>query len=516
MKLRKNSRRFIVMLLTIVALASVPNMPSNAGASEIVIDSTSFAETLDNQLWNDVDGDISVEGGVIVFPANSTSNTGLITKKVAQSSKKHEYVVKAESTLQFTQLPQGEKFAFALGVQSVSSTMGEPENVEITFTNNGGLQVSVVVYDEDGNEKEIRAKTSCGSLKTSVNIKAAITSEGILTVSVNGKQICNDVIPVSGAGRVGFLQSGNCGVKVQDVEIVSYKYDNPTNINIDEDFEEGTLNTNALISRNVNRETSYVDTNIGIVKMKDGNSVFEAKNASAFYIGALYQYSNFELTFDVPYIQKEEIYNDNHEVVSPATTRFAISFGGEAKDSDTYHYNTAKDLVIFNNDSSIVSLYTGNKTSAVKAGYDFFSKDIDRGFSVKLSVIDSVVTVSPKWIDEETFTDVMSYQISKENPLGYVHVWSLDTGATWAIDNLKILNKDIDPQLTEVDFESNLMEIPEDYDYQPAKRVYKPESQEKRIYWLIPGSVLVCVAGITITWIFTKKSNKKKGGANHE
>lgn len=516
MKLRKNSRYFITMVLAVVVLASVPHMPSNAGASELVIDNQSFAETLDNQLWNDVDGDIAVEGGMIVFPTDSTSNTALITKKVAQSSGKHENIVKAESSIQFTQLPQGEKFAFALGLQSVSSMMAEPENIEIIFTNNGGLKVSVVVYDEDGNSKTFCGETSCGSLKNSVRIRAEISAESLLTVSVNGKQLCKDTLPVSGTGRVGFIQSGNCGVKVQDVEIVSYKYDNPTNVNIDEDFEEGTLNTNTLVSKTVVRETNYVDTNIGIVKMEDGNSVFEAKNATPFYIGALYQYSNFELTFDVPYIQKEEVLNDNREIISPATTRFAISFGGEAKDSANYHYVNAADLLIFSKDSSISSLYTGNKASAVDVGYDFFSKDIDRGFSVKLSVVDSVITVGMKWIDEESYTDVLSYQISKENPLGYVHVWSLDMGATWAIDNLKILNKDINPQLTEVDFESDLMKIPEDYDYKPEARVYQEDSKDNSIYLLIPGSALVCIVGITITWIFTKKSNKKKGGASDE
>ena len=515
MKRKTKNRYLIFSMIAVMIFMSVPNIVSEAGMSEIVIDSTSFEETLDSQLWNDKDGDISVEDGVIVIPNDSTGDTGLISKKVAKVTDKTDKLLNAETTFWFTQLPQGEKMAFALGLQSVSSEMEEAGNVEIIFTNNDALKVSVVAYDSAGEATVIKDETSCGSLKSKVNVACDITADKMLTVTVNGKQLCESELPVSGEGRVGFVQSGNCGVRIEDVKIVSYKYDNPTNVDIEEDFEEGTLNTSTMVSKTVIREINYVDTNIGIVEQEDGNHVFEAKHATPFYIGARYQYSNFELTFDVPYIQKAEILDSNNEVISPATTRFAISFGGESMDSANYHYDNAADLLIFSKDSSILSYHTGNRASAVQAGYPFFDKDVDKAFSVRLSVIDSVIKVGLKWIDEENYTDVLTYQISQETPLGYVHIWSLDMGAVWAIDNFKLVNKDVDPQLEEVEFESDLMQIPDDYDYQPAERIYKPEEKDFNAYLMIPICAAVCIVGFGIAWITNKRSKKSKGGVRH-
>ena len=189
-----------------------------------------------------------------------------------------------------------------------------------------------------------------------------------------------------------------------------------------------------------------------------------------------------------------------------------------AEPVNTGGYTNATDLIIFQGSSSVTSYNTKKSASAAEAGYPYFSSDCDKGFSVKISVIDSIITVGMKWIDEETFTDVFTYQVTEETPLGYVHIWTTASVANLAIDNLKIENKDIDPVLTEVEFKDGKIDKPEDFAYKPMERIYKEADKDTFNWYLIIIPVAaVCAIAIGATAI-TKvvKKKKKEGGMVHE
>ena len=147
-------KRFSFLLVATFLLTGILSMPVEAGSSDIIIDASTYAEELDNSVWNNPDSDLTISNNTIVFDNSSSDVTRLITKTAVKATAEVEELVKAQATMQFTSLPANERFVMALGVKKIESLQGEPGNVEITFANNGGLTVSVVYYNEDGDELE--------------------------------------------------------------------------------------------------------------------------------------------------------------------------------------------------------------------------------------------------------------------------------------------------------------------------------------------------------------------------
>ena len=511
MKQRKIIKYISGFLGCVLLAGGISVLPAQAGASNIVVDSSSFETTLDNSLWNSADNDVLVENSVLVFPKESTDTTSLIAKTNAKNSEYSDELVSAEATMNLKGIPNEETFVFALGLASLEAEMEEPGNVEIHFTNNEGVKASVVVYDLEGEKMVMVEPVSCGAGE-SVKVKATISSERVLNVSINGKPICNAELPVSGEGRVGFLQTGSCEVKVMDVRIVTHEYDRPENCDIYEDFENAAINKNLLTSKVVIASSGYVEQGAFIDEI-DGNRAFRFKNSGVTYLGTLYQYSNFELTFDMVYLQRTAVKDEEGNVISPANANFAISFGDEAADYKGYGYNTSTDLLIFEKGSGVRSLNTGVSGSAKDKGYPICASDCNKKFSVRVSMIDSVVTVGVKWIEETEFTEILRYQVSERTPLGYVHLWTTSAPANFAIDNLSIVNKDEDANLIEVEYESAQLQKPEDFDYEPLQYMYEEKvskgEKEFNPYLFIPIVGILCVVVFATTFVITKR---RRGG----
>lgn len=499
------------LVLTCILLAgNLGVLPVSAGASDIVVDNSSFTEELDSAVWNNPDADVGIEDGVLIFPENSTDTTSLITKTNARISNKHDELIRAEITMQLTKLPEKEQFVIALGLASVEAVMGEAGNVEITFENNGGLKVAVIVYKEDGEAVTIAEPAACGLLGNDLNIKTAISTKGVLDLTINGNLICRKELPVSGEGRLGFLQTGSCAARISDIRIVSHKYDTPENVNVFEDFENETINVNVLTQKVFSPCTTYAPTRVFIDEI-DGNRVLRLQNAGNMYLGGLYPYSNFEMTFDVLDLQRKDVVDEDGNIIVPKNENFCISFGGEAADYTDWGYENATDLVIFTNPSQLISWYTGRTVDLAAKGYPFSEEDCDKDFSVRFSVIDSVITVGIKWIDEEEFTDVMQYQATTTTPTGFVHLWTTGAASNFAIDNFRIENKDEDAKIIEADYASALLEGPGDFDYQPLEYVYEQKESEMD---LMPYLIILAVAGVCVVVlviaVLVKAAKKKK------
>jgi len=501
-------------LMTIIVTGSINILSVTAGASHIVVDNSSFEKELDSTLWNNMEGDVQIQNKALVFPKESTDATKLITRVDARISEAFDSLVDVTTTMTFTQLPDEKKFILALGLASVEAEMGEPGNVEIAFVNEGGLKVSVKAYDLDGNAVALADNVNCGSVNGNTKVDAGISTKGLLTVKVRGKEVCQAQLPCSGEGRVGFLQTGSCGVTITDLYIASYKYDTPENCNVFEDFEKEAINTNTLTARITEASPTYAPTRLTIQKI-DGNRALLFENSSTTYIGTQYKYSNFEMTFDVVYLQRINKEDEEGNVVIPKSDTFAVSFGDEAADyaTNTWGYDSSSEVIAFVRDSSIQSIKTEQVAYADAKGYAFFHKDCDKKFSVKVSVIDSVVTVGMKWLEEEKFTEIIKYNLAGKTPLGYVHIWTMGTNDNLAIDNLSIINKDANPKLLDVDYKSALIEKPADFNYQPMEAEYLKVKEKKEFnpFLIIPIVAGVCVVAVIADVMIgkAKKTNKK-------
>ena len=517
MKQNKVSKFFPLLLIAALLFTGTKVMPVEAGSSDIIIDETSYTEKLDNTVWNNPDGDIVVKDKTLVFTDNSSEYTRLITKTAVKATAEVKEVVNVQSTLQFTKLPKGKTFALALGIKKIESLQGDKGNIEISFVNKEGLSASLIYYNEEGDAKELGKAINCGSLSGKISIDVSVNQDKILTAVINGKQAWKVELPVSGEGRVGFLQTGSCGVKISNVKIISHLYDSPENCNIEEDFETGGFNANLLTSKMQSASNVCWPSGTGIEEY-EGSKVFRYTNAGETYMGTKYTYSNFEISFDVPHLQRKNILDEEGNLVTSASNRFGISYGGVASDYDYVGYTDGvTDVIWFTNYSTITSMKSGEVVDAATLGYPFFSKECDKGFSVKMKMEDSVVTVYMKWIDESKYKEIFKYQLSTNTPTGYLHIWSSGP-SSMAIDNLKIVNTDINPKLVDVDFKTSIIEGPGDYDYQPMEKIYETKEKKEGFDWylvlLIVAAVCVISLSIIANIVITKNKKRGEGDAN--
>lgn len=504
--------RCLAMLVMCVCISqAVCLVPVEAGSSDLIVDKTSFEEKIDTSLWNVTDSRIKAENGRLEFAEDSRKGTAIISKTVAKKTGYHEELVSVDATMDLNGIAQGKTFALALGLNSIESSLGEAGNIEIRFTNKEGVKMSVVVIKEDKSVEEVIAPQNLGSLNN-VSVHATILSNGTLEFSANGTMVSKK-LPVSGEGRVGFVQDGSCAVIVKDVKIVSHRYDRPENCNIEEDFEKESININELTAKMVYTTGHFVPYGMGIVS-KDGNRVMEYKNMSLAYLGTMYKYSNFELTFDVIGFQREDELDEEGNVLVPKTESLAVSFGDEAADYDSWGFETSPDAVVFDIASQVYSMNLGHVAQANDKGYAFGSAECKKDFTIRVSVIDGKVTASIKWIDEENFTEILTYNVSNVTPLGYVHIWCSGTYSNFSIDNLKIINKDKDPNLTKVEFKSAVYEVPEDFTYEKITYVYRDEETQEEPtvspYLAIPVVAVLCGVASCIVMVVRKK--KQEGG----
>lgn len=509
----KGRKRILYVLLAVSVLVPVtvtaffPAMYVSAGSSAVV----TGADTLGNAaVWNNPEDDVTVEDGTLRFPENSTEYTRFIYKSATKGDSYFADLVTMEYTVKFTRLPEGEAFIMAFGIPSIESVSGEPGSVEVAFSNDGEIRAGVTAYDSDGNAVTVAEPKRCGiTLNKAAAIKAEISTDKKITVFVGGQKILEEKLPADGEGRVGFFQTGSCAAELTDLKVTTYQYDRPENMNITENFENGALDVSGLTSSMVNL-SYYYPCGLSIQEY-NGSNVFLFKNTGLAYIGTKYQYSNFEMTFDVPWLQVKAVLNEEGEIISPANTNFGVSFGGEKSEWENYGYKTATDMLVFQGGSTICSFNYPTELNGQAKEHPFTTAD--KPFSVKVRVVDGVVTASVKWVEDTAWEQVLSYGLDEGTPTGYIHLWATGPG-NMAIDNLTITNLDENPRLLESKYESGLVTKPEDAEYEEFERIYAPEAEEKSVfwYWVIPMAAAAGGIALGITYAATHHKGKETKG----
>ena len=449
------------------------------------------------------------ENGKIVFGKDTSEFTKLISTVVAEESNYYENVLKGKTVINFKSLPSGTTFIMAFALASVESSSGEPGNVEIEFTNKGGVSAAVKSYNDSGEAKTLASARRVGGFGEDLTLDFACAADGKFTLSVNGVVVSNAVQSGSDfLGRFGFMQDGTTSIEISDVDVTIYNYDAPENTNIVEDFDDGEFNANEL--------TMFMD---GAAKYPAGTRIEEYQgqqalrwqNCNAVCLSTLYKYSNVMVEYDVLW-QQNSLVVDGETIVSNPTPAHSVRFGCEATNRSS---------------SSAISVGIGAKNQVTGPGGAVWNKthgvinysdeeNASKGYSVKISLINNVLTVYLKWKADKEWIEIGKYgQEDGVTPNGFVQILS-GSGTNIVLDNLKITNLDAKPNIAEVEFKTNsFVDDLKDDVYIPLKKVYMAEADKNvsekifNFYLITAAAGVVAVVGVGLVLLITLLKRKK-------
>ena len=511
MKRMQKFARYIgaAALAVLIACSPLCSNKVSAGGSDIIIDSSSFENTLNENAWNVPNGDVHAENGKIIFGGNTTDGSRIITRRAVVLSKQHEYLFRAAYTLKLNKLEGGSKLLFLFGLDSIESNYAEPGNVELVLQNQDGLQASLVTWDENGVESTLGEAQKING--DTMEISAVATSDNKLTVKVGNTVIFEGTIEGDLTGRIGVGLTGPAEAEISKVDIISHRYETPENTNIVEDFEKGTINTNTLYSLMTSSCGSYPAGLL--VEEYNGSQVMMFRNVNSGNISTVHKYSNVEISFDIPFVLYKNVMRGDGSILQNAHNGFVVSFGDELDEYSSLGFDASPEALVIGPKS--ISRHKNGTQAVNLENKGYYSEDENTGYSVKIRMEDMQVTVYAKSLEAETFDELMSYTVGNTTPLGYVHIWS-NGYCNAAIDNLVITNLDKDPDLVELEYKEGFLPDGEDRGYEPLNVIYRDVQTESEeglglkllaIIEIVAGVVIV-VAGILI-YLHLKKKAKK-------
>lgn len=502
-------------LAIMIAISPLCLVEVSAGASDYMIDRSSFGEELDATTWNAPNGDVYAQDGKIIFDENTEDGTRLITSRAIRASKYNEELFRAEYTLKLDEFEDGSQFLVLFGLESLEAYYNEEDNLALTLENSNGLQASMVAFNDLGNAVAITEPKAVGSIGQELKISVQAGADNHLNLQVNGSTVFDGSAEQNLAGRLGFALTGMVQAQISDVTIVSHRYDNPENANIVEDFESGTMNVNTLNSL-MRSSNGYFPTGLN-VQDYNGNKVLMFQNVGTGYVATTYQYSNFEISFDMPYVLYRSYGRDDGTFLKTTNSGLVLSFGDDNSEADALMYDYSPEAIVLSN-TSISRLKAPEMTVNLEEQHpSFYSEKDSVGYSVKVRVEDANVTVYAKALASEEFTEVLSYSLNNVTPLGYIHIWSKETSNV-AIDNLVITNLDRDPNLVEADYKEGFLPEVEDWKYEEFPVKYLPaqeNTEDKGFNWTLVGIIEmvvgVVIAVASILYVSLKRKSAKKG-----
>lgn len=506
MKNREIARVIAGLFAVIVSVTVLPGLSANAGTAAVISSVITANGDLNSADWYNPNDDLVSENGMLCFTEDSNQETRLISKTSVAADEYFDKFVEINATAQISKIQAGQSFIIAIGLSDIESMYGEAGSVEIQFKDNGGVTAEVVEYNENGDKSIVLKEQKCGSLNSKLKVRISISNAGQLELSINGRKLGTAKLSNIPEGLVGILQTEQCVVRVSEFAMQTFKYERPQNVNIFEDFESGSMNDNSLTSLLINyaRVPACIE-----VQELNGSQVLRFKNAGLGFLGTKYSYSNFELSYDIPFFSRSDVMDEYGSTVEKKGGEYGVSFGDLIADAKGETYITSTDLILFTEEH--VSGYLNGGWKCDLTNQNFWNPDSNEGYSVKIKMEDSTLTLYMKALSADKWQKMASHTYTNYKS-GYIKIWSTrDTN--FAIDNFKITNLDHNPNLLEDKFVSAKVEV-KDFDYSPEEMVFKPIEEEPVFNWMtivpyaaITGTVLV-VIGVIVNCILRKKGKK--------
>lgn len=360
------------------------------------------------------------------------------------------------------------------------------------------------------------------------------------TVYNNGKADADKIshkVGMLGFGSRGELTTDTCKavVALTSISVINFYQSNPANFNAFETFDQDYFNGEEFVAS-------------GATCVQNGMFNFKSGDIGA-TLRTKHWFSNFELSFDVPYIKRHPDVDANGKVTLDSCHRWTIMFGVNAPDpmeitncvsaidaktgytthffsfypaikSDGYSGNTNMDFGVNWTDREGIAL-SNRDIGDIKN--DFFNPMYDgRTFTIKLRVVNGLVTLDMKWEDENTWSNLFTRDIgfTPEGYLGIYGGFANGQPINMSIDNLKLTNLDANAQFADIGFTKSGLADEGDYVFEDPRNpdyLIKPLAGEQGVvktflgmnivvgYITLGVSVLVLAGGVTLFIL-------KKGG----
>lgn len=464
-----------------------------------VVSSASIGTTTINEGDFFVTGKVTAENGVAKFDSD---NQKLTTKIKAFNLKEYgvEKLFGFSATLSFASFAENGKFSLAFGLDSLRSDAGANDSFSVEITHDSSkFVVGVVEYLKDGTTDVIfEQRAGAVQFNRDVVFEVNVDTDNNLTVSMFPKDatkasviVNSKKLNVNPEGYMAFASDGDNELSVKNPEMVVYNYDAPETIEYTETFDKNGYNSNVFY-------TNSTASPITPSSLSVENGALCFKNTAAAYISTRYQYSNFELSFDITDMARKATFDENGNVVSLINSWFGIAFGVNSIDEipdTTTRYSTWLQIgrVVPNVENFVEPAKvhylmwdnsgTWNNVTEPQYMTDFnpWSEKFDgEVINVKFAVTDGLVELymrtdgDPEW-GEPYFT----YKFDKMKT-GYVRIFTagetsihekgieFNNVGNFTIDNLSI--KDTDHEnakklLPKPEYKSNVWAKTSDYDY---------------------------------------------------
>ena len=472
----------------IASIATASGVVAFAGSSELTVaDKASISKGIDAATWL-VTGKVKGENGKIVFDDGVRPNGKIVAAAKIQDYSEYELdtIFNASYTLTVNDIPSEEsnRFSVFYGMQDFNDKIGAAGTAEVYFVkDNAQLKAGVARYDSESGEKiDVVAPTKVPSLEfgTQFTLKVSLVADGYLTATVlpagqtKAHVLCDDATPKNGSyttsGYTGIGQNGQCNAEVSAVSIKAFRYYNAeTPLEIVENFDNGHYNRNAFFTRSLS-----MDGYSGACYVENGALKFDVLSS---FISTVYRYSNFEFSFDITDAQREDVYDDNGNLVKPKVDKDAwigVSFGCEENKGVFDNHARGSTLLTLNPTSGEISLYEQLSRKKLIASPEVYRTDDmkillpgNQGkiYNFKVSLINGRLTVKYKLSTDENYPETYLADMD----LGYTPYGSVAlmaySFAGYTIDNVKIVNKDFAPVNVEIKYEENGMASMEDFKY---------------------------------------------------
>lgn len=404
------------------------------------------------------------------------------------------YLYRASFDLRLNSMADQGVFRICSGLSSVSASYSDKGTLSFDIEKtHGALFLSVSEHYGEGMETVLLPKQEVETLKegTATSFAIDVKTSGNMTLKVGGKAILeNASLLESGTGYFGFMSEGDNEVRISSASVYGYTYNAPENVpDYLETFdrEPGSYNANYFYSASdaspVTPSYLAVDKDVGALHFS---------NVSSSQISTRYMYSNFEMEFEIPQLQRTAVYDESGNLTSPITTGFGIGWGIEDPMSTADQTWSNSTWLHFENiaingdlDHSLpnaeprVLLYHAKKVlhyTGLKS--NFFDPSEKRLPTIKTRLVDGVLDAYIKYDDGEYGDPIFHYDLG-ETAEGYLRILTLGDSSipskglayasisNFSIDNWSIKNLDAEKyrQETTVDYRSNGIKSGNDFAY---------------------------------------------------
>ena len=491
--MKKKIAATALLVCLIFQIMTLPSLVLAGSSSVQVATSSSFQGSINQGNWF-VRG-VEYGNNSMVFGEQSTGDTRVVSKVRFENLKEFGFTecYTFEFVLRFTSVSDGAAFLITFGMDRPTSEIGAAPATSIAITREGdALFCGLLAHGSLDTVLAEPVAFSDNALGKDLTLTGTVGTDGTIRLAANGTQIADGTAGFATAGYFGFGQTGNTVTEITRAEMTASEYARPENTEAFVDFSGNEYNANEWYAQGM---SGYFKPSS--LAVQDEKLVFE--NVAEASFSTLHSYSNFELTFDVPDLQRTALFQEQTgELVKPVSSWIGVSMGAQAKDGGSADGIAGATVFYLDRDLSddrksavktrgvLMSYNTVLTIVELPAEHHFWDEDLAEQngcMQLKFRMEDGVLTVWGKWESEEEYYQILQYDLSY-TPLGLVQIWGMghnETGGAsilegggnpldimtgnFSIDNVKLTNLDAQKNVITVDFKTNIREKPADYNY---------------------------------------------------